>query len=139
MSSIPQKFSIVVYYISPRELCIQDLKQCYKNLPGFIEVVNHPKEKSMDVIDLQSTCPGHEYATHLMIHACNEAKKMGITSVNLDDCSSRYRSSHNIYTKLGMKYEEYNGGPEMVGKIDDIISCKSITKTNVPVIFKMNL
>jgi hypothetical protein len=139
MFSSSPKFSIVVYYISPNKLCIQDLKKYYKSLPGFIEVVNHPKERSMYIIDLQSIHPGNEYATHLMIHACEEARKMGITSVNLDDCSSRYRSPHNIYTKLGMKYEDYDGGPEMSGKIDDIIRCKNISKTDAPVIFKMNL
>lgn len=137
MSTDNQKFSIVVYYISPKELVIQELKKYHKSLPGFIEVVYHPKEKSMTVIDLHSAYSGNEYATHLMIHACENARKMGITTVNLDDCSDHCRSDHNIYTKLGMKYEHFEGGPEMVGDVDAISNYKP--KTMPPVIFKMIL
>lgn len=125
---------IVVYYIAHKEMCIQELKQCYQNIPGFIEVVFH---KTMDVIDLQSTVPRHEYATHLFLHACREAKIRGINIVNLDDCSDHHRSEHNIYTKLGMEYEDKDSGPEMMGDISKII--KYQTKTESPKIYTLNL
>jgi hypothetical protein len=125
---------IVVYYIYDKEISIQELKYIYNILPGFIEVVFH---QNMTVINLQSIYPGNGYGTHLMIHACNEAKKRGISTITLDDCSDRYRSQHNIYTKIGMKYDNENYGPEMNGNIKDISTYK--TDSNSPVIYSLVL
>lgn len=62
-----------------------------------------------------------------MVHACNEAKKRGIITITLDDCSDRYRQPHNIYTKLGMKYDNEDGGPEMTGQVNDISRYATVT------------
>lgn len=140
MSTYDQKCSSVVYYIYNNALSSKhELKQYYNLLYGFIEVVNHIQEKSMTITNLQSTHTGNGYATHLILCACDDARKLGITTVNLDDCSSRYRSNHNIYTKLGMKYENCDGGPEMIGKVRDIVRFKSAIKTIHPVIYRMVL
>lgn len=118
---------IVVYYIAK--------KKTYKDIPAFIEVIFNFQDGTMSVINLQSTNPGKEYATHLFLHACQEAKKRGISIITLDDCSDRYRKHHNIYTKLGMTYDDKIGGPEMSGKVDDISKYKTIT--DAPVIYSI--
>lgn len=128
-------FEIVVYYISNRELCIQELQIYHKNL-CVIEVIFHKNDGTMSVLDLQSTVPGKEYGTHLIIKACNEAEKRDISIVTLDDCSNRYRKSHNIYTKLGMTYEE-DWGPEMTGSTKKIANLK--THTDTPKIYSLSL
>ena len=124
-----RNFEQVVYYMNGgKELSIQELKQFYKNIPGYILVVFLPEERNMIINNIESSQTGKEYGTHLFVHACNEAKKRGITTVTLDDCSDRYRQPHNIYTKLGMKYDE-DGGPEMTGKVEEISNYKPTTKT----------
>jgi len=130
-------YEIVLYYIAKRQFCIEEIKQIYKTLPASIEVLFIPKDVSMSVIDLRSTNHGKEYATHLFLHACREAKKRGISTITLDDCSDRYRKHHNIYTKLGMKYNDETGGPEMTGKVEDISKYKTIT--NTPFIYSIVL
>jgi GNAT superfamily N-acetyltransferase len=131
------KTEIVVYYISSKELCVQELKMYYKLLPGFIEVIFHPSCKEMTVIDIKSTYTGKEYGSHLLVHACNEAKKRGITKVILDDCSDRYRAEHNIYIKLGLTYDDCVFGPEMSGDIDFMSSRR--LRNNPPVIYSLSL
>jgi hypothetical protein len=123
---------IVVHYIYRRELSIQELKMYHKILPGFVEVVyNKPtptEEGSMIVIDLQSNNPHHEYGTHLMMKAAEGAKTRGIENITLDDFSDRYRVDHNIYIKLGLTYEDHDGGPEMVGLVDDVLNYNTNTE-----------
>jgi hypothetical protein len=117
---MPLNIEIVVYYIANKKLCVQELKTYHKLIPGFIEVVFHPDEKSMTVIDLHSARPGNSYATHLMVYACNEAVKRRISTITLDDCSDNYRKNRNIYTNVGMKYVNSEGGPEMIGNTKTI-------------------
>lgn len=130
---------IGVHYIYKRELSIKELKINNKILPGIIEVIYHKptkiKEGTMNVTNLNSNKPGHEYGIHLMIKAVKDAKKRGINNIILDDFSDRYRCDHNIYTKLGLKYEDPDGGPEMVGLVDDILKYK--TKTEQPKIWTL--
>lgn len=54
-----------------------------------------------------------------MIHACKEAKKRGITNITLDDLDYEY-INHNIYTDVGMVYENKDEGPGMIGDINKI-------------------
>lgn len=124
---------IVVYYIAGKEFCIQGLKMYHKILPGMIEVIFHPE--SMSIIDLHSARPGNGYGTHLIVHACKEAVKLGITKVTVDDCSDMYRQENNIYTKVGMKYED--DGPEMFGSVNEIAEYK--TSFDAPVIYSLVL
>jgi hypothetical protein len=123
----------IVYYISKKEIGLHNLKQVFKTLPAYIEVI-FIKNDSMSVIDLHSTKHGKEYALHLIINACHEAQKRGISTITLDDCSDRYRQSNNIYTKLGMKYDD-EIGPEMTGKVDDISKYKTVT--DAPTIYSI--
>jgi hypothetical protein len=123
----------VIYYIARKEYNIQELKIYHTLIPGLIQVVFDKKEQLLTVIDLKSYHPGKEYATHLMIHACKEAKKRGITNITLDDCSDRYRNNNNIYIKLGMNYEYEKDGPEMIGYVDKISKYK--TSHDSPTIF----
>ena len=113
------KTDTVVYYISNKELCYQDLKQFYKRLPGFIEVIIDHQEQIMTIIDLQSTIHGKGNAMHLIKRACQNAFNMGINKVILDDCSDHYRKPHNIYIKMGFKYNQKDG-PEMTGSTKKI-------------------
>ena len=124
---------VFVYYISKKEFSIQEIKQIYQDLPASIEVLFSPKDYSMSVINLHSNNHGKEYATHLFLHSCRQAKKRGISIITLDDCSDRYRKNGNIYTKLGMKYSDETGGPEMTGEVDYISKYETIT--DVPVIY----
>ena len=41
--------------------------------------------------------------------------------LTLDDCSSRYRKSHNLYINIGFKYEEDDYGPEMICNLEHAI------------------
>ncbi len=130
---------IIVYYISgnEKEFCIQELKMYHKLIPGFIEVILHFDEGTMSIIDLHSARPGNGYGTHLIVHACKEAAKRGITKVTLDDCSDMYNRVDNIYKKVGMKYEDEDGGPEMFGNVNEIAEYK--TSSEVPVIYSLVL
>lgn len=50
---MPTKFEIIVYYINGgKKLSIQELKQSYKEIPGFIKVFFFPDKQNMSIIDL---------------------------------------------------------------------------------------
>jgi hypothetical protein len=122
------KSEIVMYYIYKKKLSLEKLKK-NKQLSAFIEVVFQPQDKNITIINLQSKLQGKEYATHLILHICKNAKNKGISTITLDDCSDRYRSDNNLYTKIGMTYDNEDGGPEMSGKIDDILKYRTLTET----------
>jgi hypothetical protein len=134
MSLIAENF---VYYIENKKLCIKQLNKSYKTIPALIDVIFNYDDEVVIIRDLHSKKPGKEYATHLIITACQQAKKRGILTVKLDDCSDRYRKKHNIYTKLGMKYDNEEGGPEMSGLVYNICNYKTITKK--PFIYSLRI
>ena len=110
----------VLYYISDKVLYIQNFEIYNKDVLGFVEVVFDKDD--ITIVDLYSSTYKEGIGTYLMLHACKEAKKRGVKNITLDDCSERYRQKHNIYTKLGMVYVDSDGGPEMVGSINDILT-----------------
>lgn len=112
----------MIYYINDSELSSEQLVKEYDSVYGLIRVVFSDE---MDIVSFRANS-GNGYGTQLFLYACNEARKKGISIVKLDDCSSRYRQDHNIYTKLGMKYEDAVSGPEMHGNVEDIL------KSSVP-------
>lgn len=117
---------VVLYYFYHKELCTQEIIISYKLLPSVIEVVYG---ESMTIVDLRSSVNGKGYATALLVYASKEAVRRGITVINLDDCSDKWRKPYNIYTKVGFEYvDEY--GPEMTG--DPLIISKYPTVTNLP-------
>jgi hypothetical protein len=108
------KVKKIIYYISPKELTLYDLKKNYLNLEGIMEVIHSYKEGVMIVTNIQSLVKGN--GTLLMIHASKCAVEENIKFIELDDCSNKYRKSHNIYSKLGLSYvNEF--GPEMSGEL----------------------
>jgi GNAT superfamily N-acetyltransferase len=62
---------------------------------------------------LESVVKNHGYATELIQYCINLLKKRGEKWVLLDDMTTRYRKSHNVYIKLGFQYVD-DGGPEMI-------------------------
>lgn len=102
---------------------------------GCIEVVFSINEGTVTVKYIESQIPGREYGIHLMLHACKEALKQGISTIVLDDCSSRHRTMHNMYTKIGMLYDDISG-PEMSGQTDVISQYN--TKSLTPIILRYN-
>ena len=129
------KIESVIYYIEYKKLCIKELKKSYNFIPALITVIFNHNDRIMTITDLHSRKPGKEYATHLIIYACHEAKKRGISNIILDDCSDNYRKTNNIYTKIGMKYFDNEGGPEMNGIVEDICIYKTSTKS--PIIYSL--
>ena len=92
--------------------------ECKYTTVGFIHVAYNKKDNVATIMNLESMIRGKGYATHLIVHVCKEAIRKGIITVELDDCSSHYRKSRNIYTKLGLLYIEDEYGPEMKGNAE---------------------
>ena len=84
-----------------------------------LEYVLDFKNNMMIITSLFSNKKG--FATRLLIYACCHARKYGITKIEVDDCTDRYRQDHNFYTKNGFKYVE-NTGPEMVGNVESVLN-----------------
>lgn len=107
-----------VYYINEVSLTKKEMKQCADKVTAVIEVIFNIDEKNMIVSNLFSNKKGCGSA--LMVFACKEGIKKGITDIILDDCSIRYNQKNNLYVKMGMKYVSVGDGPEMVGKTNKI-------------------
>lgn len=60
-------------------------------------------------------------ASKLLIYACTHARKHGISIIEVDDCTDRYRQDHNFYIKNGFKYIEETG-PEMTGDVKSVLN-----------------
>ncbi len=96
-------------------------KNCNKQL-SYVEIVGSITEKEMRVISVKSFEKNKGHATNLMIHACRDYlsnHKYTNAKIYLDDCSDRFRNPHNLYTKLGMSYDDITG-PEMTGSVRHI-------------------
>lgn len=107
-----------VYYINEVSLTRKEMKQCDGKVTAVIEVVFNMDENTMTVCNLFSNKKGCGSA--LMVFACKEGVKMGITDIILDDCSNRYNQKDNLYVKMGMEYVSVGDGPEMVGKTNKV-------------------
>ena len=107
--------STVIYYIFKDELSFDLIKKYYHNLYAIIEVVFI--NNKVIIKNFKSNIP--TYGTYLLTHVYDEATKRNIEFIDLDDCSDRYRQTHNIYTKFGIKYIEEER-PEMRGNIKDL-------------------
>lgn len=101
---------------------------------GFAHVAFDTKDNVVTIMNLESIIKGKGYGTHLIVHVCKEAIRKGITTVELDDCSSHYRKDHNIYTKLGLSYVDNEHGPEMKGNTSKIyeLGSKYLEVTDLP-------
>jgi hypothetical protein len=124
-----------VYYISDKEYDKHKINK--KNVIAMIEVMFDYNNKSMTIINLISNIPNKQYATNLILYASMEAKKRKIKSITLDDCSDNYRTKNNIYSNIGMVYEDDITGPEMIGSVNIISKYK--TNSITPVIYSLLL
>jgi len=107
-----------IYYINEVSLTIKEMQQCADKVTAVIEVIFNKGERNMIVSNLFSNEKGCGSA--LMVFACKEGIKLGITEIILDDCSSRYNQTDNLYIKMDMKYISAGDGPEMVGKTNKV-------------------
>ena len=62
------------------------------------------------------------FGTYLLLITISYAKSLDIENIKLDDMSDGYRTEHNIYKKIGLEYEDEDGGPEMIGYVDKVYS-----------------
>ncbi len=107
-----------------------------KNMNG--EIVGSFADKEMRVIGIKSFEKNKEHATNLMIPACRNylAKRNYMDAkIYLGDCSDHSRIPNNLYTKLGMSYDDATG-PEMTGSVQHIAGLpislsKSLTITRL--------
>lgn len=77
--------------------------------------VNESDEKSLN------SMRGKGVGTFLILYAITYLKLIGIETLTLDDDSDNARQPNNIYMKLGCKYDDDDGGPEMTCDINDMI------------------
>lgn len=96
-------------------------KNCHKQL-SYVEIVGSITDREMRVVGIKSFEKNKGHATNLMICACRDyltSRKRTDAKIYLDDCSDRFRCPHNLYTKLGMTYDDITG-PEMTGSVRHI-------------------
>lgn len=103
---------IIVYYMAPIPMCVQEFKDFHRHLDGVLEVII--TDNSMTIISIVSKIPG--CGTDLMRACIAYAHSRGVVEITVDDCSERYRRDHNIYVKFGMTYNSLDG-PEMTGDV----------------------
>lgn len=73
---------------------------------------------SLQELNITNLYVNHEYrhqsyGSNLLEHAIQIAKSYKCKSIILDDCSDRFKLSHNIYIKFGFRYIDTNF-PEMI-------------------------
>ena len=69
---------------------------------------------------------GQNLSYSIIKNGLNSCKKYikGINdewTVTVDDCSDRYRQSHNLYINIGFEYVDDQSGPEMHAKLYKIL------------------
>lgn len=96
-------------------------KNCNRQL-SYVEIVGSITDNEMRVVGIKSFEKNKGHATNLMIYACRDyltSRERTDAKIYLDDCSDRFRCPHNLYTKLGMSYDDTTG-PEMTGSVRHI-------------------
>ena len=116
----------MIYYIGETRLSLYEFQHRHPDepLPAYVSTVFDLNEKTMTVTWIHSSIPNKGYGTTLMGEVAIAAKLAGVETILLDDMSDRYRKPHNIYTKLGLKYEN-NEGPEMIGNVNTLLDLLS--------------
>lgn len=116
-----------IFYISPYKLTPKEFSKKYKIITAYLDCFFDLVEKIVTIkyLNVIQHKKGVGNAIFLIFYCLKTAKKMGIHTVELDDCSSNYRKDHNIYLKAGLKYID-DFGPEMIGSVKeciDILGC----------------
>lgn len=110
-----------IFYISNGVLSLKKyISMSKNNNPMLCSYLEYYLDDILVITDLKSNIKNKGYATILILSVLQEAQNKNVNVVELDDCSDRYNQKHNIYLKLGFKYnDEY--GPEMTGDINHIL------------------
>jgi hypothetical protein len=128
------KRQTMVYFITITDIVINTINEFNHNIDqvvGYIEVV---LESVLIVKYLRSFKKRIGIGSKLLLHVCEIAKRQGINTIELDDCSDRFGYDRNIYIKLGLIYINLNY-PEMTGDIKTILdrninSINHVTETD---------
>ena len=91
---------------------------CYIDIGDDNDINIDALDVNSELLDYSLRSAG--FGTYLLFIAVSYAKSIGIENIVLDDMSHGYRTQNNIYLGIGLKYDDPDSGPEMVGKIDDI-------------------
>lgn len=105
-----------IYYINDKKVSISYLNKHSEKLPACLSC-HITDENEVFVSSLHSKVRG--CGTLLIYAVINDMFYTPVDTICLDDMSSRYGQTDNIYIKLGMKYNEV-GYPEMEGNIKSI-------------------
>ena len=60
------------------------------------------------------------YATAYLYKVAQDTITLGLTCITLDDVSTNHRQKHNIYLKLGFRYVDPDGGPQMIARASTV-------------------
>jgi hypothetical protein len=110
-----------ILYIGKEYLTLDEFKINVNNLPAYIEVCCDLNDNTIIILYLNSTIKGKGYATLLLFNVIQMALEDGIINIQLDDVSDNYRKQDNIYTNIGLKYEEEDSC-EMIGTTEIVMS-----------------
>ena len=90
---------------------------------AFIEIFIDTYEYSIRYISVSKEFRKQYIGTFLMLFSALYVKinYKNIKLIELDDMTDNYKLKNNIYTLLGFKYTETDGGPEMECNIDEVL------------------
>jgi len=78
----------------------------------FLNIMINYEENVSVITDFFCIKKDEGYGSLLLNYVIEEIKRLKVKAMLLDDMTTRYRASHNIYRKFGFKYL-YDYGPEM--------------------------
>jgi hypothetical protein len=118
----------VVFYLYDSEAPMTDIDSKY--IVGSISTYidrGEDLEINISSLGVNETLNGFNlrkagFGTYLLLIAISYAKSLDIENIKLDDMSDGYRTEHNIYKRIGLEYEDEDGGPEMIGFVDEVYS-----------------
>jgi len=118
----------VVFYLYDSEAPMTDID--YKYIIGSISTYidqGEDNEINISSLGVNETLNGFNlrkagFGTYLLLIAISYAKSLDIKNIKLDDMSDGFRTEYNIYKRIGLEYEDEDGGPEMIGFVDEVYS-----------------
>ena len=107
-----------IYYIHPTILTLKNITMAQSLISTCISI----EDCAVAVVTLRTLkeFQGRGMASHLLKFVASVHLGKGLTFMILDDMSDLARHPDNVYVKAGLRYEDVDGGPEMIGYLSVI-------------------